>query len=101
MDASMEGWGGHYRLPGSTTALYNGLWSKSERRLHINVLELRAVHLTLLHLEQKILSQSVLIESDNTATVSYISKQVGVVSKTLNDEVCTLYKWVIPRSLKL
>ena len=42
------------------------------------MLELRAVHLILLHLEQG-----------------------GVVSKTLNDEVCALYEWAIPRSLKL
>ena len=60
-----------------------------------------AVCLTLLHPEQEILSQSVLIESDNTATVSYINKQGGVVSKTLYDEVCALYEWAIPRSLKL
>ena len=65
------------------------------------MLELRAVCLTLLHLEQEILGQSVLIESDNMATVLYINKEGGVVSKILNNEVCTLYEWVIPRSLKL
>ena len=65
------------------------------------MLELRAARLILLYLELEIFSQTVLIESDNTATVSYINKQGGVVSKTLNDEVCTLYKWSIPRSLKL
>ena len=81
-------------------ALYNGFWSKSECRLHIKV-EFTAVRLTLLHLEQEILGQSVLIESDNMATVLYINKQGGVVSKTLNDEICALYEWAIPRSLKL
>ena len=101
MDASMEGWGGHCQLPGPTTALYNGHWSKAEHQLCINVLELRAVCLTLLYLEQELLSQSVLIESDNMATVLYINKQGGVVSKTLNDKVCTLYEWAIPRSVKL
>ena len=65
------------------------------------MLELKAVQLTQLHLEQEIIGQSVLIESDNTATVLYINKQGGVVSKTLNDEVCTLYEWGIPRSLTL
>ena len=50
----------------------------------MNVLELRVVHLILLYLEQEIFSQTVLIESDNTSTVSYINQQ-GVVSKTLND----------------
>ena len=51
-DASIEGWGGHCHLLGLTTALYSTPWSKSESRLHINVLELQAVRLTLLHLEQ-------------------------------------------------
>ena len=55
----------------------------------------------LLHLEQDIFSQSVLIESDNMATLSYINKWGGGVSKTLNDEVCTLYEWVAPREVKL
>ena len=54
------------------------------------MLELRAVRLTLLHLEQDVLDQTILIESDNTATVSYINEQGGVVSKTLNDETYTL-----------
>ena len=53
--------------------------------------ELRAVHLTLLHLEQEIFSQKVL----------YINKEGGVVSKTLNDQVGALYKWAIPGSLHL
>ena len=35
------------------------------------------------------------------ATVAYINMQGGVVSKTLNDEVCTLYDWAIPRLLGL
>ena len=65
------------------------------------VLKLHAVHLSPLHLEQEVLSQTVLIESNTTATVSYINKQVGVVSKTLNDEACALYEWAIPRSLRL
>ena len=92
MDASMEGWGSHCRLPGSTMALYSALWSRPECQLHINVLELQAVCTTLLQLEQEIFSQTVLIESDNMATVSYINKQGGVVSKTLNDEICALYE---------
>ena len=58
------------------------------------MLELRAVCLTLLHLEQ-IFSQTVLIESDNTATVWYINKQEGVTptpgsSPTWHQQVGTL-----------
>ena len=50
-------------------------------------------------MEQEVLGQTILIESDNIATVSYINKQEGVVSKTLNDETYTLFQWLIPRSI--
>ena len=65
-------------MPGSGTALFSNLWTADECQLHINVLELRAV-LTLLHLEQEVLGQTILIKSDNTATGSHINKQVRIV----------------------
>ena len=70
MDASMNGCGGHCILPGSGTAVFSNLWTAEECQLHINMLELRAVCLTLLHLEQEVLGQTILIESENMATVS-------------------------------
>ena len=78
-------------VPGSGTALYSDLGTRDECQLHSNVLELRAVDLTLLHLEQKILDQTIQIESDNMATVSYINRQGGVVAQTSNDEACSLF----------
>ena len=59
----MEGWGGHCIEPGSGTALYSDLWTREKHQLHINVLELRAVRLTLVHLEQEVLGQTILIKS--------------------------------------
>ena len=100
-DASMDGWGSHCIVCGSGTALYSKLWTREERQLHINVLELRAVRLTLLHLEQEVLGESVLIDSDNMTALSYINRQGGVVSKTLNDEMCTLFRWLIPRLIRV
>ena len=78
-------------------AFYSTLWSTMECQLHINVLELSMVCLTLLYLEKELFGHTVLIKSDNTATMSCINKQGGVVSKTVNDETCTLYELVIPR----
>ena len=66
-------------MPGSGTALFSNLWTADKCQLHINVLELRAVLLTLLHLEQEVLGQTILIKSDNTATGSHINKQVRIV----------------------
>ena len=94
----MERWGGHCIVPGSGTALFSNLLTIDEWQLHINVLELRAVHLTLMHLEQDVLGQKILIKS-NMATLSYINKQGEVISKTLNDEMYMLFQWLIPRSI--
>ena len=97
----MEGWGGYCLIPRSGMALYSGLWMRDECQLHINVLELRVVGLTLLHLGQEVHSQSVLIESDNSSALSYINRQGGVISKTLNDEMCTLFHWLVLRSIRV
>ena len=42
-------------VPGSGTALFSDLWIVDEPQFHINVLEVRAVRLTLLHSEQEVL----------------------------------------------
>ena len=97
----MDVWGCHCIVPGSGMALFSDLWIAEEHQFPINVLELRVVCLPLLHLEQEVLSQTIVIKSDNTAIVSYINKQGRVVSKTLNDEACTLFKWLIPRSIRV
>ena len=54
------------------------------------------VCLTLLHLEQCILGQ-MSIESDYMAFYPL----GGVVFKTLNDETCSLFRWLIPRSIQV
>ena len=98
-DARMEGWGAHCIVPGSGMVLFSDLWTADECQLNINVLDqLRAVHLTLLHLEQEVIGQAILIETDNKATLLYLNKQGGVLSKTLNDKTYTLFQWLIPRS---
>ena len=52
----MPAWSGHCIVPRSGTALNSDLWTADERQLHISMLELRAVSLTLPHLEQEVLS---------------------------------------------
>jgi hypothetical protein len=100
-DASMEGWGGHAQVLGSSPALFSGLWSSAAQRLHINVLELRAVILTLTHLQERLLGQSVRIECDNTTTVAYINNQGGVHSRAQNQETTRLYDLVVPLGIVL
>ena len=74
-DASNEGWGTH--LDQSST---KGLWSDREKRLHINVLELKAVSLALRSFKDQCQNQTVLVATDNSTVVAYINKQGGTHS---------------------
>jgi len=70
-DASERGWGAHV-----DSARYQGMWSEEESRLHINILELRAVRLALeSHLPP--VGSHVLVATDNTTVKSYINRQGG------------------------
>ena len=80
-DASNEGWGTH--LEQTST---KGLWSDKEKRLHINVLELKAVSLALRSFKDQCQNQTVLVAMDNSTVVAYINKQGG----THSAEMCAL-----------
>ena len=80
-DASNEGWGAH--LDQNST---KGLWSDREKRLHINVLELKAVSLALQSFKEQFQNQTVLVAMDNSTVVAYINKQGGSHSA----EMCAL-----------
>ena len=80
-DASNEGWGAH--LDQNST---KGLWSDREKRLHINVLELKAVSLALRDFKDQCQNQTVLVATDNSTVVAYINKQGGKHSA----EMCAL-----------
>ena len=80
-DASNEGWGAHLELTAA-----KGLWSDREKRLHINILELKAVSLTLQRFKDQCQNQTVFVATDNSTVVAYINKQGG----THSAEMCGL-----------
>ena len=80
-DASNEGWGAHLE-PSSI----QGLWSPQEKRLHINILELKAAFLALRRFKDQCQDQTVLVATDNSTVVAYINKQGG----THSAEMCAL-----------
>ena len=80
-DASNEGWGAHL-----DQKFTKGLWSDREKRLHINVLELKAVSLALRDFKDQCQNQTVLVATDNSTVVAYINKQGG----THSAEMCAL-----------
>ena len=53
---------------------YKGLWSDWEKRLDINVLELKAVSLPLRSFKDQCQNQTVLVATDNSTVVAYINK---------------------------
>ena len=63
-----------------------GLWSDREKRLHINVLELKAVSLALQRFKDQNQNQTVLVATANSTVVAYINKQGGAQSA----EMCAL-----------
>ena len=59
------------------------MWSDREKRLHINVLELKVVSLTLKSFRDQCQNQKVFVATDNSTIVAYINKQGGTHSNTL------------------
>ena len=81
-DASNEGWGAH--LDQKST---KGLWSDREKRLHINVLELKAVSLALRDFKDQCQNQTVLVATDNSTVVAYINKRGNSLSRDVRSPV--------------
>ena len=57
-DASLSGWGAHVEPEG---LLFHGLWMEDQSRLHINVLEMKAIFLSLSRAVHKVKNSTVLI----------------------------------------
>ena len=74
-DASKTGWGASCQ--GLTT---RGVWSKQERTLHINVLELLAVKLALLSFTKNRKVRAIHFQIDNATALRYLTKMEGVKS---------------------
>lgn len=72
-DASLLGWEAIWR-----DKPVQGKRSKSESCLPINVLELRAVRLALLHFSEELKDSHVLVRTDNVPTKAHLNKQGGV-----------------------
>ena len=55
----------------------SGIWAHTDRKLHINCLELKAVVCALQHWAPVLQGHQVMIATDNSTVVSYINKQGG------------------------
>jgi len=94
-DASTQGWGAH--CEGATC---QGVWSHQEAKLHINVLEMRAVRLAIEHLTPAP-GSVLLVATDNSTVVAYVNKQGGLRSSLLWQETLLLFNLLESRDLSL
>ena len=65
-DASNNGWGAHLNA-----LTVSGIWTTTEKILHINVLKLETIHRAMLHWLQKLVGLAVLVASDNSSRAEY------------------------------
>ena len=88
-DASNQGWGAHMG-----DSKISGIWTRIDRKLHINCLELKAVTCALQHWAPLLQGHQVMIATDNSTVVSYINKQGGTRSTSLLRLTVELLLWL-------
>lgn len=95
-DSSTEAWGA------SCDGIeIGGSWSISERKLHINSLELMAVQNALRYYLSNKTNMSVLLRVDNKTAIAYINKQGGCRSTTLHAVAKEILLWCYERNLNI
>ena len=87
-DASKAGWGAHWG-----DIMLSGRWTPAIAKLHINRLELLAIHLALRRLLQQVKGQTVKVRCDNLSVVMYINRQGGTRSRSLSLQTVKLLIW--------
>ena len=87
-DSSLTGWGAVHNGRSAS-----GQWKAPWLGSHINVLELRAVHLALQSFLPSLKDRHVLVRTDNATVVAYINHQGGVRSPRLHRVAERLLLW--------
>ena len=94
-DASTQGWGGHVE-----GTVFQGTWTAEESKLHINVLEMRAVKEVLQRMSLN-RGDVILVATDNTTVVCYINRMGGTRSWSLWLETKSLFQLVLQWDLTI
>ena len=88
-DSSQSGWGAHL-----LDRVVSGVWSEQEKLLHINLLEMKALFLSLQSFQELVTGHCVTAMCDNSMVVSCVNKQGGTVSRPLCLLVSQLLRWM-------
>ena len=91
-DASLEGWGALLH----PHAITRGMWSPTDKEIHINTLELRAVRLTI---QFFLLSRCHIVVYTDNETVRYTLKQLRTKSTPLREELKSLLNYTVGRRM--
>jgi len=86
-DASTSGWGFVIY-----DKVFQGLWSARERRLHINVLELRVIQIACLTCPLLLKNKVVNFLLDNSTAVAHINRQGGTRSRLMMEETRRVFR---------
>ncbi|XP_074492936.1 uncharacterized protein LOC141768506 [Sebastes fasciatus] len=95
-DTSMTGWGAVWE-----GRMARGVWKPPWDTEHINVLELRAVHLAFRAFLPFIRGRHVLVKSDSSAAVYHVNHQGGTKSLRCLKAAQRLLPWAFPRLASL
>lgn len=93
-DSSYLGWG--LVFDGNKVG---GRWTKEEKTLHINVLELKAILFALRALADKISNKHIKILSDSTTAVCYVTNFGGCKSIACNQVSKDIWLWCIEHNV--
>lgn len=87
-DASLTGWGTYCR--GEKT---HGWWKNTEKKDHINLLELKAALNGLKCFAKQKTNCEILLRIDNTTAISYINRMGGIQHPKLNNIAREVWQW--------
>lgn len=82
------GWGAHLEHH-----LAQGQWLPADQQLNINLLELRAIHLAVLHFHDRVEARDVLVLMDNVTAKAHINRMGGTHLIDLMRETLLLNPW--------
>lgn len=93
-DASLTGWGACCDLEKT-----HGFWSELDKKLHINILELRAIFYGLRCFANNLTNVNILLRCDNTTAISYINRMGSIQYLELAKLTRDIWKWCENKNL--
>lgn len=95
-DASLTGWGAYCQKES-----IRGFWNHSEKKNHINYLELLAAYFGLKSFAKEMSNCHILLRIDNTTAIACINKMGSVQFVHLNSITRKIWQWCEVRNIRL